>query len=176
MAKITPIRVTEQFEHFLKEMKESFWGDLYGKTRLAWKKFWDAQSLRERDSYMKTGWYDQVEPEQAHRLPERILRAGLRDAFGDDPAADRADARKELPSERVGKVRATCRGCGDSDSRGVSARDLHAPGGPSGGDDDRRAGECADGFQTHPRSGRRGSAVSFGRVARTNGPICFWME
>ena len=52
MAKITPIRVTEQFEDFLREMKESFWGDLYGKTRLAWKKFWDAQSLRERDSYM----------------------------------------------------------------------------------------------------------------------------
>jgi hypothetical protein len=56
MAKITPIRITEQFEHFLKDLKESFWGDLYGKTRLAWKKFWDAQSARERDSYMKSGW------------------------------------------------------------------------------------------------------------------------
>jgi len=61
MAKITPIRSGEQFEHFLKDLKESFWGDLYGKTRLAWKQFWDAQSLRERDSYMKTGWYDHVE-------------------------------------------------------------------------------------------------------------------
>jgi hypothetical protein len=40
MAKITPIRVSEQFEHFLKDLKESFWGDLYGKTRLAWKQFW----------------------------------------------------------------------------------------------------------------------------------------
>jgi putative transposase len=64
MAKITPIRVTEQFEDFLREMKESFWGDVYGKTRLAWKKFWDAQSLRERDSYMRTGWYEQVDPGQ----------------------------------------------------------------------------------------------------------------
>jgi putative transposase len=62
MAKITPIRVTEQFEHFLEELKESFWGDLYGRTRLAWKKFWEAESLRERDSYMKTGWYEPVEP------------------------------------------------------------------------------------------------------------------
>ena len=62
MAKITPIRVSEQFEHFLKDLKESFWGDLYGKTRLAWKQFWEAQSLRERDSYMKAGWYDRVEP------------------------------------------------------------------------------------------------------------------
>jgi len=59
MAKITPIRVTEQFEHFLEELKESFWGDLYGKTREAWKKFWEAQS--ERDSYLRAGWYDRVE-------------------------------------------------------------------------------------------------------------------
>jgi putative transposase len=60
MAKITPIRITEQFEYFLKELKESFWGDLYGQTRLAWKRFWEAESARERDSYMKTGWYEQV--------------------------------------------------------------------------------------------------------------------
>jgi putative transposase len=64
MAKITSIGVTEQFEHFLSEMKESFWGDLYAKTQLAWKKFWEGQSLRERDSYMKTGWYEPVESAQ----------------------------------------------------------------------------------------------------------------
>jgi hypothetical protein len=55
MAKITPIGIGEQFEPFLKDLKESFWGDLYGKTRLAWKQFWDAQCLRERDRYMKAG-------------------------------------------------------------------------------------------------------------------------
>jgi len=64
MAKITPIRITEQFEEFVREMKESLWGDLYGQTRLAWRKFWEAQSLRERDSYMKTGWYEPVESAQ----------------------------------------------------------------------------------------------------------------
>ena len=61
MAKITPIRITEQFEHFVRDLKESFWGDVYGQTRLAWKRFWETESIRERDSYMKTGWYDQVE-------------------------------------------------------------------------------------------------------------------
>ena len=30
MAKIIPI--TEHFQHFLAEMKESFWGDLYGQN------------------------------------------------------------------------------------------------------------------------------------------------
>ena len=31
MAKIIPI--TEHFQHFLAEMKESFWGDLYGRAQ-----------------------------------------------------------------------------------------------------------------------------------------------
>ncbi len=31
MAKIIPI--TEHYQHFLAEMKESFWGDVYGETR-----------------------------------------------------------------------------------------------------------------------------------------------
>src|SRR3982750_4954460 len=60
MAKITPIRITEQFQHFVVGMRRRFWGDMYGRTRLAWKQFWEAQSLRDRDSYMKSGWYDHV--------------------------------------------------------------------------------------------------------------------
>ena len=64
MAKITPIRVTEQFTAFVNDLKESFWGDLYGQTRLAWKQFWEAQSARDRDSYMKCGWHDRVEAEE----------------------------------------------------------------------------------------------------------------
>ena len=27
MAKITPIRITEQFEYFVAKLKDSFWGD-----------------------------------------------------------------------------------------------------------------------------------------------------
>jgi len=52
MAKVTPI--SEQFQHFLQEMKESFWGDLYGQTRQAWKKYFEAESERLRDLY--SGW------------------------------------------------------------------------------------------------------------------------
>jgi transposase-like protein len=62
IVKITPLRVTEEFEHFVRDLKESFWGDVYGQTRLAWKRFWEAESMRERDSYMKTGWYDRADP------------------------------------------------------------------------------------------------------------------
>ena len=49
MAKIIPI--TEHFQHFLREMKESFWGDVYGQTRLAWKQFFELDSERQRDRY-----------------------------------------------------------------------------------------------------------------------------
>jgi hypothetical protein len=47
MAKIIPI--SEHFQHFLAEMKESFWGDLYGETKLAWQRFFELQSEREHD-------------------------------------------------------------------------------------------------------------------------------
>src|SRR5260370_23469022 len=49
MAKIIPI--TEHYQHFLAEMKESFWGDVYGETKLAWKRLLEADSERQRDRY-----------------------------------------------------------------------------------------------------------------------------
>jgi transposase-like protein len=52
MAKIIPI--TEHFQHFLAEMKESFWGDLYGQTRQAWQQFFELESERQRDRF--SGW------------------------------------------------------------------------------------------------------------------------
>jgi len=69
MGKVTPI--TEQYQHYLTEMKESFWGDLYGQTRQAWKQFLDRESLRERDRYLGVGWYERAEQ------PEREYRNGF---------------------------------------------------------------------------------------------------
>jgi transposase-like protein len=62
MAKVAPI--SEQFQHFLEDVRESFWGDLYGQTRLAWKKFFEAESQRERDRYLGLGRHERIEPEQ----------------------------------------------------------------------------------------------------------------
>jgi putative transposase len=52
MAKVIPIN--ERFQCFVEELQESFWGDLYGQTRLAWKKFFELESERLRDRY--AGW------------------------------------------------------------------------------------------------------------------------
>ena len=69
MGKVTPI--TEHFQHYLADLKESFWGDLYGKTRQAWKQFLYRESLRERDRYLGVGWYERAEE------PEREYRNGF---------------------------------------------------------------------------------------------------
>jgi hypothetical protein len=34
MAKVTPIRITEQFEHFVADLKDNFWGDVCGGARV----------------------------------------------------------------------------------------------------------------------------------------------
>jgi putative transposase len=65
MGKVTPI--TEQFQHFVEEVKESFWGDLYGKTRVAWKRFWEEESMRERARYVGTESYEREEERRDYR-------------------------------------------------------------------------------------------------------------
>jgi putative transposase len=69
MRKVTPI--TEQFQHFVQELKDSFWGDVYGKTKLMWKQFWEEASLQEQRRYLG---YEQHErgPE-----PKREYRNGF---------------------------------------------------------------------------------------------------
>lgn len=52
MAKI--IAITEHFQHFVEELQESFWGDVYGRTRAAWKNLLEQESERQRELY--SGW------------------------------------------------------------------------------------------------------------------------
>lgn len=49
MAKI--VSIDEQFQHFLTDLKESFWGDLEARTKLAWKHFLEAESERMRERF-----------------------------------------------------------------------------------------------------------------------------
>src|SRR4030088_2601668 len=68
MAKIIPI--TEHFQHLLAEMKESFWGDLYGQTQRAWQQFFELESERQRDRFSGAGRYER------RRGRRRIYRNG----------------------------------------------------------------------------------------------------
>jgi putative transposase len=58
VAKITPI--TEHFQHFLADLKESFWGDVYGQTKLAWQRFLELESQRQRDRFSGWGRYERA--------------------------------------------------------------------------------------------------------------------
>src|SRR5260370_1284649 len=66
MAKI--ISITEHFQHFLAEMKESFWGDVYGQTTVVWKQLLEADSRQQRDRYAVRELY---QPRRSRRQPYR---------------------------------------------------------------------------------------------------------
>jgi putative transposase len=55
MAKVTPI--SEHFQHFVRELQDSFWGDLESRTQQAAQRLFDALSERQRDLYMVSSRY-----------------------------------------------------------------------------------------------------------------------
>src|SRR5438132_13729306 len=167
MAKIIPI--SEHFQHFLAEMKESFWGDLYGQTKLAWQRFFELQSERQRDRYSGWGRYER------RRGRRRVYRNGYYERdfvtrFGTIRLRVARTREKSFlprglqPFQRRGEeVSLLIR---EAFLRGISTRDQHAAGGAGSGHPDRRSGERADGLETNPRSGRGGSPVSPGPAER----------
>jgi len=65
MGKVTPI--TEHFQHFVEELKESFWGDLQGEVQKAAKRLFERLSQRQRDLYMVSPRYGRAKPRQDYR-------------------------------------------------------------------------------------------------------------
>ena len=53
--------VTEQFQHFVADLKESFWGDVYGKVRDSLEKFLAKESERLRNQYLGWAWHERTE-------------------------------------------------------------------------------------------------------------------
>lgn len=65
MAKVTPI--TEHFQHFVKDLQESFWGDLQGQVQQSARKFFELLSERQRDLYMVSPRYTRPEQRKDYR-------------------------------------------------------------------------------------------------------------
>jgi putative transposase len=65
MAKVTPI--TEHFQHFVKDLQESFWGDLQGQVQQSARKFFELLSERQRDLYMVSPRYARPEQRKDYR-------------------------------------------------------------------------------------------------------------
>jgi hypothetical protein len=116
IAKVTPI--TERFQHFVEELQESFWGDLYGQTRAAWKKFFELDSERLRDRYAGWNRYRRG-PRKAGGVWQRLLQAGFCHGIRNHPAADGARTGEELSAEGHRAVSAAGSGAGDAGARSV---------------------------------------------------------
>lgn len=67
MVKITSRRITQQFEEFVADLKDSFWGDMYGRAQLALKKTLEAESERARDACLKAARYERTGAEREYR-------------------------------------------------------------------------------------------------------------
>ncbi|HEY6970684.1 MAG TPA: IS256 family transposase [Candidatus Angelobacter sp.] len=65
MAKVTPI--SEHFQHFLADIKETFWGDLQGKVLKETKKLFELLSQRQRDLYMVSPRYGRDQERKDYR-------------------------------------------------------------------------------------------------------------
>ena len=65
MAKVIPI--TEQFQHFVSELKESFWGDLQGQVQQSMRRLFELLSERQRDLYMVSPRHSRQKPRQDYR-------------------------------------------------------------------------------------------------------------
>ncbi len=65
MGKVTPI--TEHFQHFVQDLKESFWGDMQGQVQKAAKRLFELLSERQRDLYMVSARYSRAEKRKDYR-------------------------------------------------------------------------------------------------------------
>ncbi len=62
MKKLAP--VTEQFQHFVKDLQESFWGDVYGKTKQFWKQILEEDSEASMARYLGLSLYERGSEEK----------------------------------------------------------------------------------------------------------------
>ena len=65
MRTVAPI--TEQFQHFVRDLKETFWGDLYGQARGAVERLLNQESMRLREEAVNCAPRKQAPTRRAHR-------------------------------------------------------------------------------------------------------------
>ena len=126
MAKI--VSITEHFQHFLTDLKESFWGDLEQKTQFAWKHFLEAESERMRDQYAVFDSYERG-PRRPSHYRNGYYERDFVTRFGTIRLRiARARGKSFLPGG-LEKFQRRAPELAHADPGGISARHLHPPGG-----------------------------------------------
>ena len=163
MRKVTPI--TEQFQHFVQEVKESFWGDMYGQTKLMWKRFWEGESARERDRYLGCGWHERGE-EPGREYRNGFYWRSFETLFGTIRLRIARSRTQGFLPKRDRGLSAAGTGVSDADPGGVLTRDLDAAGRTSDCQLADRAGERADGVEADAEPGPGGKGFPPGAAER----------
>ncbi len=173
MAKVT--RITEQFQHFLAEMKESFWGDLYGQDAAGVEEVFRSRVGAAAGPVQRLGLVPAAAGARA-RLSQRLLRTGFRHPLRHAATAYRPHARgKNFLPPGLEKFQRRAPELTAADPGGVFARHLHPAGRAGGGHVDRPGGECANRFAVDAAIWTRRCGSFIRRRWTTTGPICFWM-
>ncbi len=158
--KVTPI--TEQYQHFVRELKESFWGDLYRGGQQALKQLLEAESERERQGYLMRDAYERKPETQDYRngsyARDVVTRLGTI-RFRVARTRHRAFLPKAVQrlQRRAEDVAMLIR---EAFLRGISTRQVGRVIGVTTG----RGGQRADGVEDQPQSGWDGERVSPGRA------------
>ncbi len=127
--------MTEQFQHFLEEVKESFWGDLYRRTRPGSSSCSQCHCRSATDTWawrITSGW-------ESGSIATGFTPGSLPRCSGG------ADAEAEFSAEGSGAFPTAGAGSNDVDPRSVSARLVDAAGGASGGRRDSVASDAQPG-------------------------------
>jgi transposase-like protein len=59
--------MTEEFQHFVADLKETFWGDVYGKAKGVLERFLEEASARQRDQYVRSEPWKQAPERRGQR-------------------------------------------------------------------------------------------------------------
>ena len=149
MAKVTPI--TEQFQHFVSELKESFWGDLQGQVQQSMRRLFELLSERQRDLYM-------VRPRHSRQKPRQDYRNGYyaRDfvtRFGTLRLRIARTRKRGFLPEVLKKFQRRAEEVSLLIREAFLRGDSDPPSGAAGGYCDRRGGQSADRIPLESRFG-----------------------
>ena len=156
--KLTP--VTEQYQQFVRDLKEGFWGDLYRGGQQALKQLLEAESERERQRYLMRDAYERKPDPQDYRNGsyERDVVTRL----GTIRFRVARTRQKAFLPKAVERLQRRAEDVALLIPGSLFAGDLDAASRASDWGNHGRGGQCADGVEDQPESGRDGERVSPG--------------
>lgn len=140
MRRVIPI--TEQFPHFVEDLRGGFWGDVYGKTRQYWSRAPELESARLRDGHMNCDVYERNKRRQDYR--NGFYLRSFQTRLGELRIKIAAHTQTSLSPVADSFVSTASRGSPAADPRSVPARPVDSSGRTRGSQHRLGSAECTD--------------------------------